>query len=509
MVTRMSGSNRKKKVMERISATSSIKKRKGKGGHGKGRRHEKAPAQDLEKAAKESDTDFDEVAAVGRISQETGLAEEPDTDVDRDTHYHFVLEMNRAAEDFEIDFEKMQSKMPRFPASLKGVGTSYVAPRVVAIGPYHNPLYSLGNGKSNYLVEMEEVKRVAASHFIKKSGHSFLEIRAKVESVASDPHKFYNIGSESLPDFVSMMCVDGCFLLQYMLICTARDELPSSLLYFFESNQAYISNDIMLLENQLPWVVLHTLWSLRPSVNVGEFIGKMGRTLQVSGDKVSEPFAWDGTNEPPHLLGLLWLYKTGGSVNAEPQSEELRPMSKTISAIELAEMGIKLTASKTTKFTDMGIKRRPVLADKIFLAPLLLDEVRSCWLVNMAAFEVSMAKGIQNPIVCSYLAVLAMLMDREEDVHKLRSKRLVQGELTNKETLDFFKAIIKHISGGPLYINILEEIESYKSKRWFWIKVHKFVYKNIKTIVTVVSIALSIFALLVALFKVLLSIKEH
>ena len=183
-------------------------------------------------------------------------------------------------------------------------------------------------------------------------------------------------------------------------------------------------------------------------------------------------------------------------------------MSKTISVIELADIGIKLTASRTTKFMDMGFKKK-LFGGEILLAPLLLDEIRSCWLLNLAAFELGMSAAsgnkTENQAVCSYLVVLAMLMDREDDVHKLRSKRLVQGELTNKETLDFFKSLIKRIRGGPLYIHILEEIEDYKLKRWMWIKVHAFFYRNYKTIAAVLSIT----GVLVGIFKALFSLKQH
>ena len=111
----------------------------------------------------------------------------------------------------------------------------------------------------------------------------------------------------------------------------------------------------------------------------------------------------------------------------------------------------------------------------------------------------------ENQAVCSYLVVLAMLMDREDDVHKLRSKRLVQGELTNKETLDFFKSSIKRIIAGTLYIHVMEEIKDYKLKRSMWIKVHEFVYNNYKTITAVLTIV----GVLVGIFKALFSLKQH
>ncbi|KAI5004361.1 hypothetical protein ZWY2020_031604 [Hordeum vulgare] len=309
------------------------------------------------------------------------------------------------------------------------------------------------------------------------------------------------------------------------LLCLARDKLSSSLLCYFDSNQASISNDIMLLENQIPWAVIETLRRFK-EVPVEEFVAKMGRTFQVRKEKEREEFDLGDGYKPPHLLGLLRFYKTRHTLQVPKKNEQKLPalgsssasqvptsdqdrqisMSKSISAIELAEIGIKLMASKTTKLVDMGMEKTP-LSGNIFLAPLLLDDIRSCWLVNMAALEVCLATGVRDdeePVVCSYLALLAMLMDREEDVHKLRSKRLVQGELTNKETLDFFKTLIKHISGGSLYIRILEEIEDYKLKRRIWIKIYEYVYQNKKAIVTV----LSLIGVLAGIFKALLSVKH-
>lgn len=82
-----------------------------------------------------------------------------------------------------------------------------------------------------------------------------------------------------------------------MLMCTSTtgdDDELRSLMCCFDSNHASISNDIMLLENQLPWLVLQTLRRFR-TVPVEEFIAKMGRTLQIRGNKNRKPFVLDGS----------------------------------------------------------------------------------------------------------------------------------------------------------------------------------------------------------------------
>jgi hypothetical protein len=77
----------------------------------------------------------------------------------------------------------------------------------------------------------------------------------------------------------------------------------------------------------------------------------------------------------------------------------------------------------------------------------------------------------EDSAVCSYL-LFAMFVDREEDVHELRTKHLLQGGggLTNSEALSFFTSL-----------------QGQEAKRQVRIKVHAFVYKNMKTIVAVIS----------------------
>ncbi|KAE8776330.1 hypothetical protein D1007_51091 [Hordeum vulgare] len=187
-------------------------------------------------------------------------------------------------------------------------------------------------------------------------------------------------------------------------------------------------NGIMLLENQLPWVVLKTLLRFT-NLDVTDFVGKMARTLETSGEKELTKLVLlaHDHDEPPHLLSLLRYYKMDSNPNGMLHIHVSRKMAKTTSAIELAEIGIKLTTGETTKFTDLGNTGTP-FSRKIFLAPLLLDEVRECWLANMAAYEVSMGmatttsvrKDTENPVVSSSLAVLGAAAREEPPARRGR-----------------------------------------------------------------------------------------
>ena len=289
----------------------------------------------------------------------------------------------------------METKIHRLPPSLQGLDPRYSVPMAVAIGPYHR--------RSPHLQKMDMVKNVATRHFIIGIFRSCEEMYAAFCSAIGDVdvRRLYDVLTDdgvagmSDDEFLTMMLVDGCFLLQYMLKCTGNHHrMPPSLVSFFDANQSVIDNDIMLLENQLPWVVIQTLMGFivkEVEVPVEKFIAKMGRTLQVARKEEDGNSFVLPSCTPPHLLALLQFNKTGivpfnyqrfslidhyfYNNSGVPPAVGSRPMSKTISVIELADIGIKLTASRTTKFMDMGFKKK-LFGSEIFLAPLLLDEIR-------------------------------------------------------------------------------------------------------------------------------------
>ncbi|CAL5007919.1 unnamed protein product [Urochloa decumbens] len=469
-------------------------------------------------------------AATGATAQEIVIAME-----DR---------MHKTRDRIESRVATMQSRIHRFPRGLRGIGGDgedghYIVPSVVAIGPYHHGL--------PHLQEMEDVKHAAAYHFCSDAGRSTMEVYERILSLAGDARHCYATDTDdeavarlSDAELAAMLLLDGCFLLQYMInsdapMFFAGPNLPSG---------EAILKDMMLLENQIPWLVLDALTDFL-SVDVRQFVGDIGdtffpkerpgwmaRMFQMTCRRIPAETQFHSQStisyKPAHLLGLLrfsqsqlhsmpsqdrWYQGSSKAFhlmkNVLRHGRKKKVSSKALrstSAVELAQIGVKLTTSKATWLGDMTL-RKNLFFGELSLSPLFLNDVTACWLVNMAALEASTAWDSDGFVVSSYLSVLAMLMDREEDVHHLRAKGLLRSIFSNARTMDFFKGLAQHLRLGGRQVILLDQIESYKRSRPLRIFLHRRIYGSYKTM-TIASL-FSIVGVLVGIFKTLLSKKQQ
>ncbi|CAO2200395.1 unnamed protein product [Urochloa humidicola] len=421
-------------------------------------------------------------------------------------HHSVEDELKRAAEKVEFDSSKIEAKVHRYPAIFRGLMSKddrYFVPRCVAIGPYHH--------RAAHVQRAEEIKRAAAYFICNDSGHSAEVVYAKIRSVAGDARRCYDhdaVAGIAQADFATMMFQDACFLLQYILWIANG---TSHLSHWFAVNSESIQRDIFLLENQVPWLVLDALMTFMPAP-VSKFISYLARSFETRFDfGNTSPFVLNESDKPVHLLDLLRHYQSGLSVPSESRvltmmiltaTGAITSVPQSSSAIDLAEIGIQVTQNRTAKFSDMGVGKGGLFCFyNLFLAPLVMDDLNACWLLNMVALEASLAN---DTAVRSYVLLIAMLMNREEDVHELRVKRILHGNFSDQRTLSFFKDLTELIFLPPEYTLILAQVEAYRRKYRMWILLHKFIYNNVKYIVTVFSII----GVLVGIFKALFSIKQ-
>nr|CAB3492244.1 unnamed protein product [Digitaria exilis] len=360
------------------------------------------------------------------------------------------------------------------------------------------------------------LKHVAACHCVVQSGCLLEDLYGAVVPVADAVRGLYDkdvMAGISYEEFRHMMFFDACFLVQYMLT-ECGIGIDPSLHGFLRPNRMDIDHDILLLENQLPWQVLEAVMEFSP-VPLEHFInfsGWMGCLQDRKLPRKERPTVkWEQDYKPPHLLGLVRFYIVGTRDSGEPDPiiPKTKRRSASESAIGLAKIGITLTANKTMKLIDVSLQPQDgTLFAKLSLAPLAFDRDRASYLVNMAAHELctvesfSQAPGEQDSAVCSYLMLLAMLVYREEDVHELRDRGLLEGGggLTNEEALRFFSNL-QGLRLGKCYSRVMQEIESYKEIRRVKTRLHAFFYNYWKIILTFGTVIGSLVGIIVPLLS--------
>jgi hypothetical protein len=167
---------------------------------------------------------------------------------------HWLIEiMNAAEEDTSHDDNQRKGPdFPKVPPTLRDIqqNSDCYDPSVVSIGPYHH-------GKKK-LEEMEKLKETYARQFVKDKDKPNEQIYGKVEAVLSIARNSYpedvtyNLNDEK---FNKMMFIDGCFILQFMHYLIGENEV----LKMSDQQIFHVKRDLLLLENQLPFAVLHSL----------------------------------------------------------------------------------------------------------------------------------------------------------------------------------------------------------------------------------------------------------
>ncbi|KAJ6967951.1 hypothetical protein NC653_036016 [Populus alba x Populus x berolinensis] len=169
-------------------------------------------------------------------------------------HYEWLIEIMKDAEETTHDDNQVKGPaFPRVPSTVREIqqNRDCYDPSVVSIGPYHH-----GNTK---LKETEKLKETYAREFVKDRKKLTPEIVEAVLSIAKNSYLEDARRDFNDEQLAKMMFVDGCFILQFMRCLNAENED----LKMSEQQIFHVKRDLLLLENQLPFEVLHSLGGMR------------------------------------------------------------------------------------------------------------------------------------------------------------------------------------------------------------------------------------------------------
>ena len=395
----------------------------------------------------------------------------------------------------EVVDELLTPKMQRVPEYMgKRVEFSELyMPQLITIGPIHYKKHIWHQGKPYKYkwtaMYLEGTDRTIDALF-RTISSQFRELRQQFTEDSWNEHlKPY--GDDGIASASWMLVLDGCSILQVLKKSYSAD--PEQELEISIDKLIRVHQDLLLLENQIPFKVLKLLCKddlkeclsnflqihgvkMAPAPSTGKpDLGKEKKNKSALGQAVGEHKvivqADDhqlNEEDPVHLLDYLrraLLMRDLGQIHKEVKvnKKSLHLKKYRIGTIrELKAAGIRVRKDPDNNSFypsfDHGILRLP---------ELIVDGSMAVIFLNLIAYE--MCPDFRNDLeISSYVVFMSSLIDQPEDVKELRSAGILINELaSDKEVADLFNKMDSIlVPERPRFAHIRDQIHMhFESKR--------------------------------------------
>ncbi|KAF8694371.1 hypothetical protein HU200_038295 [Digitaria exilis] len=354
----------------------------------------------------------------------------------------------------------------RVPACIKDLNRKAYKPQVVSLGPFHH-----GDAE---LQPMEEHKQRALRHLLRRANRPLEEFAAAVEEVAEQLESAYlDIGDrwrgeEGRERFLEMMIVDGCFLLEVMRAADldgrrTGDYAPNDPIFSHHGVLyvvPYIRRDMLMLENQVPLLLLQKLVAVESAKPPNEeVINKMVLRFMSPSSRMPQT----STGLCLHPLDVRRRSMLSGTYQESPRSRDIVPETDIIrSALELYEAGIRFKKGHSESLHDIRF-RHGVLS----MPAVTVDDSTEFMFLNMMAFE-RLHVGAGNDVT-AYVFFMDNIIDSAKDVALLSTSGIIQNAVgSDKAVAQLFNSISKDVvleADSALDV-VHQRVNAYCRKPW-------------------------------------------
>ncbi|KAJ0973483.1 hypothetical protein J5N97_021442 [Dioscorea zingiberensis] len=346
----------------------------------------------------------------------------------------------------------------RVPACIKDLNPKAYKPQIISLGPYHHD--------DPQLLPMEDHKQRALLHFLKRANKSideFLEAMDEVEPLLLASYQGLDEKWNDKELFLQLMIVDGCFMLEVLRVATghvgadyvANDPIFSNhgMLY----TVPYIKRDMLMLENQLPLLVLQKLVTIETGTVVDED--------QIN--KLVLKFFTPSVRLPTMPLGLhpLDVFRKSllqGPTKRSPSQKDHVSSEIIRSAMELDEAGIRFRTNKSNSLRDISFRH-----GILYLPVIVVDDATEYMFLNLMTFE-RLHVNAGNEVT-AYVFFMDNIIDSAQDVSLLHSKGIIQNALgSDKAVAKLFNSLSKDVVLDPdsSLEDVHNRVNKYCRKRW-------------------------------------------
>ncbi|CAL9247321.1 unnamed protein product [Arabidopsis halleri] len=371
----------------------------------------------------------------------------------------------------------------RVPESFVAMNPEAYKPKVVSIGPYH---YG-----ENHLKMIQQHKFRFLHLFLdkaKKNGVDELALLKAVMDLEEEIRKSYSEDlGESSEKLVYMMILDGCFILMLFLIVSRTIDLSEEKdpIFTIPWILSSIQSDLLLLENQVPFFVLQTLF-VESKIGLSSDLNRMAfHFFKSSIDKQGSYWEKHRDFKAKHLLDLIRetflpnIRSVGESETTSSPHVQLHE-GNSGKVLSSDSTGVPLILS-AKRLRLQGIKFRPRRSEEDSILDIILKKNRlqipllrfdgfiSSFFLNCVAFEQFYTDSSNE--LTSYIVFMGCLLNDEEDVTFLRNDKLIIENHfgSNNEVSEFFKTISKDVvfEVHTSYLkDVFKGVNEY-TKRWY------------------------------------------
>ncbi|PRQ32028.1 hypothetical protein RchiOBHm_Chr5g0041861 [Rosa chinensis] len=347
-------------------------------------------------------------------------------------------------------------------------------PDVVSIGPFHrgvDKFQLVENVKKWYLNCLFLPLRQRQRQTVLNMDSLIESIRGQViraRGYYSDP--CYHLDQN---DFIEMLILDGCFLIELFRKAPSEHadrQDKDDPIFNMPCMLEYLYHDLLLLENQLPWFVLESIYNL---IEDGSPIAPLSQVvIDFFKNSVAEPkiFSYPNPKSPKvEILHILDLIRTSlVHDHLEHANQQKTPASKLVnhlpqripSAAALSEAGVKFREGPSGCILNITFK-----GGVFTIPPLAIDERTGPMFRNLMAYE--QCYGSCKHMITSYAVLMDNLIDTNKDVDLLCEKHILANWLSADDASKFFNDLYNDTTViDYVYKGVCDEVHSYRKVPW-------------------------------------------
>ncbi|XP_040369366.1 UPF0481 protein At3g47200 [Rosa chinensis] len=392
----------------------------------------------------------------------------------------------------------------RVPEVLRRRKPEAYAPDVVSIGPFHHR-------SSKLFATMKDVKQWYLNSLLLRNNVSLKALIQGIDNITGFEKRARDYYAESIDhlnryQFIEMMIIDGCFLLELfqrnddsvpITNCKRNDPLSN-----MSCMVQYLCHDLMLLENQLPWFVLESLYGLTcdKQVPLTTLVLKFFNRLSSLYAYCNDYSIYTHDDETLHILDLIRSAIVVPFKRFESIKCDSAQLPHATALLESA--GIEFKRSFAAGLMSIDFK------DGVLKIPQLeIAEMTEPLFRNLIAFE-QCYHGRQH-MITSYALLMDKLIASSEDVVLLCDRGIIQNWLGAEDVSQLFSTLYSDtLVTGFCYGGLCAEVNEYYKGRWNqWLARLKHDYLSDPW--KIISLVAAVILLVLTLLQTMYTIQQY